>query len=234
LTATWWSDLARTLDKLAQTNTDRVNSDQNRVTRQTHERFGDGVDSTVHQYCPTVFRITRLGPVGPRPRGHRCRNTADHSDRPVPRGTPATGGDNVDLPLEEPHPQPPWATVMIAESVDCGFRSATCVNTFGDHGAQPPPASPPASLSVSGVLRLVTNCGGLPGWGGGVGLAHVTWSPELSTGAVAAPGRPADRAAAASRSGVALNEQTAAASPSGPPATARSTGTPTPRPDRSR
>jgi hypothetical protein len=77
-------------------------------------------------------------------------------------------------------------TVMIAESVDCGFKSATCVNTFDDHGAGPPPASPSASLSVSGVLRLVTNRGGLAGWGGGVELAHVTWSPELSAGAVRA------------------------------------------------
>jgi hypothetical protein len=65
------------------------------------------------------------------------------------------------------NPSRPGLPAAVAESVDCGFRSATCVNTFGDHGAEPPPVSPSVSLSVSGVLRLVTNRGGLAGWGGG-------------------------------------------------------------------
>jgi hypothetical protein len=40
-----------------------------------------------------------------------------------------------------------------------------------------------------GVLRLVTSRGGLAGWGGGVELAHVTWSPELSAGVTARSAR---------------------------------------------
>jgi hypothetical protein len=140
--------------------------------------------SSRRQRGPAWPHRTRDGPAyRANPAGHA---DTDRSDRAVPRGTPAEGGDNVDLPLEEPHLQPPWATVMIAESVDCGFRSATCANTFGDHGAGPPPHHHLRHYLFQGVLRLVTNRGGLAGWGGGVELADVTWSPELSAGAVRA------------------------------------------------
>jgi hypothetical protein len=50
VTATWWSDLVHALDRVAQTRTDRVNSDQDGVSRRIRERFGDGADSTVHRW----------------------------------------------------------------------------------------------------------------------------------------------------------------------------------------
>ncbi|MGQ0841747.1 phosphotransferase [Actinokineospora sp.] len=46
----WWSDLARNLDTLARTSTDRINSDQDAVTARIRERFGSAVDTTVEEW----------------------------------------------------------------------------------------------------------------------------------------------------------------------------------------
>lgn len=46
----WWADLARSLGLLADTRTDRINSDQNKVTQRIRERFGSPVATTVDQW----------------------------------------------------------------------------------------------------------------------------------------------------------------------------------------
>jgi len=46
----WWSDLVRSVDTLATIRTDRINSDQNRVTQGIRERFDGSIDTTVDQW----------------------------------------------------------------------------------------------------------------------------------------------------------------------------------------
>lgn len=46
----WWSDLTQAIAILADTTTDRTNSNQQQVTQRITERFGDIIDTTVHHW----------------------------------------------------------------------------------------------------------------------------------------------------------------------------------------
>lgn len=46
----WWSDLRRSLDRLAATPTERVNADQEKVSQRIRERFGPTVDTAVTRW----------------------------------------------------------------------------------------------------------------------------------------------------------------------------------------
>ncbi len=46
----WWAELRRTVDMVASTPTDRVNTDQERVRSRIRQRFGDSMDPVVSQW----------------------------------------------------------------------------------------------------------------------------------------------------------------------------------------
>jgi hypothetical protein len=46
----WWTELRRTITTVAATPTQRVNTDQGKVTDRVRQRFGDAVDSTVSEW----------------------------------------------------------------------------------------------------------------------------------------------------------------------------------------